>query len=68
MGAMFTRYLTMFGVFMGRPEDLRQIIYYAGIGSLQGIVHATYPLEDARKAHEDMEALNFFGKLVLTVE
>lgn len=68
MGAMFTRYLTMFGVFMGRPEDLRQIIHYAGIGSLQGIIHATYPLEDARKAHEDMEALNFFGKLVLTVE
>ena len=67
MGAMFTRYLTMFGVFMGRPEDLRQIIFHAGEGNIRGIISNTYPLEDARKAHEDMEKLNFFGKLVLTL-
>ena len=67
MGAMFTRYLTMFGVFMGRAEDLRQIIFHAGKGDIEGVISNTYPLEDARKAHEDMENLNFFGKLVLTI-
>jgi NADPH:quinone reductase-like Zn-dependent oxidoreductase len=68
MGAMFTRHLTMFGVFMGRSEDLEQIIYHAGQGTIKGVVDSEYPLQDVRKAHEDMEGLDFFGKLVITVD
>ena len=67
MGAMFTRYQTVFGVFMGRKEDMRQIVEFAGRGLIRGIVHQTFPLEDAAKAHEVMESRNFFGKLVLTM-
>ncbi|MCI0840413.1 MAG: zinc-binding dehydrogenase [Chloroflexi bacterium] len=67
MGLMFLRYQTVFGVFMGRKEDLRQIVELAGRGTIRGIIHQTYPLEDAAKAHEAMEAVKFFGKLVLTV-
>ena len=68
MGAMFTRYQTVFGVFMGRKEDMRQIVQMAGRGTIRGIIHQTFPLEEAAKAHEVMESLNFFGKLVLTME
>ena len=68
MGLMFLRYHTVFGVFMGRKEDLRQIVEQAGRGVIRGIIHETFPLEDAAKAHEAMEATNFFGKLVLTVD
>ena len=68
MGAMFTGHLTMFGVFMGRSEDLEQIIYHAGQGTIKGVVDSEYSLQDVRKAHEDMEGLDFFGKLVLTVD
>ena len=68
MGAMFTGHLTMFGVYMGRSEDLEQIIYHAGQGTLKGVIDSEYSLEDARKAHEDMERLEFFGKLVITVD
>ena len=68
LGLMFLRYHTVFGVFMGRKEDLRQIVEYAGRGVIRGVVHETFALEDAGKAHEAMEALNFFGKLVLRVE
>jgi NADPH:quinone reductase-like Zn-dependent oxidoreductase len=32
------------------------------------VIHETFALEDAAKAHEAMEGRNFFGKLVLTVE
>ena len=67
MGMMFTRYLTVFGVFMGRKEDMRQIVHAAGRGVVRGVIHQTFPLEDAAKAHEVMESRNFFGKLVLTV-
>lgn len=68
MGLMFLRYQTVFGVFMGRKEDLRQIVELAGRGTIQGVIHETFPLQDAAKAHEAMEAVNFFGKLVLTVD
>ena len=68
MGAMFTRYQTVFGVFMGRKEDMRQIVDMAGRGTIRGIIHETFPLEEAARAHEVMEGLNFFGKLVLTVD
>ncbi len=67
MGAMFTRYQTVFGVFMGRKEDMRQIVEFAGRGLIRGIVHQTFPLQDAAKAHEVMESRNFFGKLILTM-
>ena len=68
MGLMFINHLTMFGVFMGRSEDLEQIIYHAGQGTIKGVVDSEYSLQDARRAHEDMEGLDFFGKLVLTVD
>ncbi len=67
MGALFTRYQTVFGVFMGRKEDMRQIVEMAGRGLIRGVIHQTFPLEDAASAHEVMEGLGFFGKLVLTV-
>ena len=66
MGAMFTRDQTVFGVFMGRKEDMRQIVEMAGRGVIRGIIHQTFPLREAAKAHEVMESRNFFGKLVLT--
>ena len=67
MGQMFLKHQTVFGVFMGRGEDLRQIVHLAGRGTIRGIIHETFPLKDAAKAHQTMESRNFFGKLVLTV-
>ena len=67
MGMMFTRYQTVFGVFMGRREDMRQIVHAAGRGAIRGVIYQTFPLEEAAKAHEVMESRDFFGKLVLTV-
>ena len=66
-GLMFLRHQTVFGVFMGRREDLRQIVELAGRGTIGAVVHATFPLEEAAKAHETMEGRAFFGKLVITV-
>ena len=67
LGLMFLRYHTVFGVFMGKTEELRQIVEMAGRGVIKGVIHQTYPLRDAAMAHEAMEGLDFFGKLVLTV-
>ncbi len=67
MGMMFTRYQTVFGVFMGRKEDMRQIVEVAGRGTIRGVIHQAFPLSDAARAHEVMESRNFFGKLILTM-
>ena len=44
MGVLFVRNQTVFGVFMGRQEDLRQIIEMTAKGIIRGIVHDTFPL------------------------
>ena len=67
MGMIFTRHQTVFGAAMGRKEDMLQIVEMAGRGVIRGVIHQTFPLQDAVKAHEVMEGLSFFGKLVLTV-
>lgn len=67
LGTLFLKNQTVFGTFMGRNEDLRQIVELAGQGVIRGIIHQTFPLEEAARAHEMMEGRNFFGKLVLTV-
>ena len=67
MGMMFLKHQTVFGVFMGRTEDLRQIVQLAGRGTIRGIIDQTFPLENATRAHQAMESRNFFGKIILTV-
>ena len=67
MGLLFLRSQTVFGVYMGRQEDLRQIVELAGRGVIKPVVHQTFPLEDAAMAHQVMEDRSFFGKLVLSV-
>ena len=65
MGLMFTRHLTVFGVYMGSKEDMRQIVEMLNRGTIVPAIHEVFPLELAADAHRMMEERNFFGKLVL---
>ncbi len=65
LGLLFLRNQTVFGVFMGRKEDLRQIVELAGKGVIRSVIHGTFPLRDAAEAHQVMESKSLFGKLVL---
>ena len=67
LGLLFLRNQTVLGAFMGRKEDLRQIVEMAAKGVIKGVIHQTFPLEEAARAHQTMESRDFFGKLVLTV-
>jgi NADPH:quinone reductase-like Zn-dependent oxidoreductase len=67
MGLMFLKHQTVFGAFMGRKGDLRQIVDLAGRGVIHGVIHETFALAEAARAHQAMEDRGFFGKLVLTV-
>ena len=67
MGQLFLKNQTVFGVFMGRKDDLRQIVEMASRGTIRGVVDRTYILQDAATAHEALESRQVFGKVVLTV-
>ncbi len=66
MGLLFSRQLTVFGVFMGSKEDLRLIVEMLNAGKIAPAIHQVFPLERAADAHRMMEERSFFGKLLLT--
>ena len=66
LGMLFTKQISVFGVFMGSKEDMRQIVEMLNRGRIVPSVHRVYPLEEASEAHQAMEGRDFFGKLVLT--
>ena len=66
MGLLFTRNLTVFGVFMGSKQDMGQIVEMLDQGVIRPAIHQVFPLEQAAQAHRMMEERSFFGKLVLT--
>jgi NADPH2:quinone reductase len=47
-------------------EAMQGMIDLVLAGDLKAVVGGTYPLADARQAHEDMRARKTVGKLVLT--
>ena len=67
MGQLFSKQLTVFGVFMAGKEDFRQVMDALRRGLIKGTVSRTFPLEKAAEAHQTMEDRSFFGKIVLTV-
>ena len=49
-------------------ENLRQKIWpLIELGKVKAVIHKTFPLEQAAKAHELMESSQHIGKIVLTV-
>jgi NADPH:quinone reductase len=55
---------------MARPQEMlaepvRELLDMVGAGELRPVVGGTYPLSDARRAHEDMLARKTTGKLVI---
>lgn len=66
MGLLFTRNLTVFGVFMGSKQDMGNIVEILNQGKIMPAIHQIFPLERADDAHRMMEERSFFGKLVLT--
>ena len=66
LGLLFSQQKEVYGVYMGTKEDMRQIVEMLNRGSVKPVVDRSFPLSDAAKAHQAMEATSFFGKLLLT--
>jgi NADPH:quinone reductase len=46
-------------------EPARELLELVAAGDLRTVVGGTYPLAEARRAHEDLRARRTVGKLVL---
>jgi NADPH:quinone reductase-like Zn-dependent oxidoreductase len=62
---LFGRHLTLLGSWMGRRDELIQVLDHVRAGKLKPVVDTVMPLSEARKAHERIEARKHFGKVVL---
>ena len=52
---------------MGTKEDFEGAYELVKSGRAKPVVDSVFPLEEARAAHERMEAGEQFGKIVLTI-
>ncbi len=50
---------------MGTPDEFRKMMELGFRGEIAPVPHEMLPLEEARRAHEMLEAGDVFGKSVL---
>lgn len=63
---VFSRQLSFLGSYMGTMGELYEVLGHVFSGRLKPVLDRTFPLQEARAAHEHMEASQMFGKIVLT--
>jgi NADPH:quinone reductase-like Zn-dependent oxidoreductase len=62
---LFARQLSLLGSYMGTMGELYEVLEHVFSGQLKPVVDRTFPLSEARAAHEYMEKSRMFGKIVL---
>jgi zinc-binding alcohol dehydrogenase/oxidoreductase len=59
--------LSILGSSMGTPEDFRGVYDLIAAGRVRPVVDRVFPLDEARAAHERLEAGEQLGKIVLSI-
>lgn len=62
---VYSRQLSILGSYMGTMGELHEVLKHVFSGRLKPVVDRTFPLQEARAAHEYMEKSEMFGKIVL---
>jgi NADPH:quinone reductase-like Zn-dependent oxidoreductase len=62
---LYSRQFSILGSYMGTMGELYEVLGHVFAGRLKPIVDRTFPLKEARAAHEHMEKSQMFGKIVL---
>lgn len=62
---LFSRQLALLGSYMGTMGELHEVLGHVFAGRLKPVVDKTFPLREARAAHERLEKKEQFGKVVL---
>jgi len=61
---VYSRQLSVLGSYMGTMAELHEVLKQVFAGKLKPVVDRTFPLKEARAAHEYMENSQMFGKIV----
>jgi NADPH:quinone reductase-like Zn-dependent oxidoreductase len=64
---LFWKQLEILGSTMGSPAEFRDAMGLVFSGVIEAPIHEVRPLDEARQAHEMLEAGGVFGKIVLVV-
>jgi NADPH:quinone reductase-like Zn-dependent oxidoreductase len=62
---LYSRQFSILGSYMGTMGELYEVLGHVFAGRLKPVVDRTFPLKEARAAHEHMEESQMFGKIVL---
>ncbi|MGH9580641.1 MAG: zinc-binding dehydrogenase [Terriglobales bacterium] len=62
---LYRRQFSILGSYMGTMGELHQVLDHIFQGRLKPVVDKSFPLREARAAHERMENREHFGKIVL---
>jgi len=62
---LFARQLSFLGSFMGTMGDFHEAMKHIFSGKLKAVVDKSFPLREARAAHERLEKSEQFGKVIL---
>lgn len=62
---LFARQIDLLGSTMGTRAELLEVLRHVAAGRLRAIVDRVFPLEEGRRAQEELAARQNFGKLVL---
>ncbi len=64
---LYSRQLSYLGSYMGTMGELHDVLQHVFSGRLKPVLDRTFPLAEARAAHERLEKREMFGKIVLVV-
>jgi NADPH:quinone reductase-like Zn-dependent oxidoreductase len=62
---LFSRQYSLLGSYMGTMGELHEVLKHVFSGKLKPVIDKTFPLREARAAHERLEKSEMFGKIVL---
>lgn len=62
---LFARQLSFLGSYMGSMGELHEVTRHVFSGKLKPVVDRSFPLKEARAAHEYLESSAQFGKVIL---
>jgi len=64
---MFGKHLTLIGSTMGTKTDFETVMNLVFAGKLRAVIDKTFPLAEARAAHQRLEAGQNLGKILLAI-
>ncbi|PYX89276.1 MAG: alcohol dehydrogenase [Acidobacteria bacterium] len=62
---VYSKQFSLLGSYMGTMGELHKVLKHVFSGKVKPVVDRTFPLQEARAAHEYMEKSEMFGKIVL---